>query len=219
MESPIQREKADEKKDVVSGEKGNSRGLYIGIGCILLLGLGGYLYNEKKKEEKRCLEASSILIDKAISEGIGEGLEKQDTEEGLEKLRKVYQEKKEGLQVACDKQIQEAKKIGYGESLEGKQCESVRDVDDVKKIVKVMPKMKEREMVLVPSGSFTMGCTSEQGDDCYDNEKPSHKVTISRSFYIGKYEVTQDLYKVVMGKNPSYFSRCGGNCPVECELV
>ena len=30
-----------------------------------------------------------------------------------------------------------------------------------------------------------------------------------------KVEVTQDLYKVMMGKNPSYFSSCGGNCPVE----
>ena len=257
MESSIQREEADKKRDVVSGEKG-SRGLYIGIGCVLLLGVGGYLYNEKKKEEercleessilidkaisegmekvwkskllkkvwsgygksikrkreeKRCLEASSILIDKAISEGIGEGLEKQDTEEGLEKLRKTYQEKKEELQVACDEQIEEAKEIGYGESLEGEQCESIRDVDDVKKIVKVMPKMKEREMVLVSSGSFMMGCTSEQGSDCYGDEKPSHKVTISRSFYIGKYEVTKDIYNEIMGKNLSSYK--GGSRPVE----
>ena len=47
-----------------------------------------------------------------------------------------------------------------------------------------MVKMKA-DMVLVPSGSFTMGCTSEQGDDCYD-EEPVRKVKISRSFYMGK---------------------------------
>ena len=68
-------------------------------------------------------------------------------------------------------------------------------------------------MVLVPSGSFTMGCTSEQGDDCSDNEKPSHKVTISRDYYIGKYEVTQDLYNEIIGENPSRFSSCGRIVP------
>ena len=57
-----------------------------------------------------------------------------------------------------------------------------------------------------------MGCTSEQGNDCYDNEKPSHRVTVS-DFYIGKYEVTQPQWQAVMGSNPSYFK--GDNLPVE----
>ncbi|MFC4675369.1 formylglycine-generating enzyme family protein [Dysgonomonas termitidis] len=48
----------------------------------------------------------------------------------------------------------------------------------------------EPAMVYVQGGTFTMGCTSEQGNDCYDNEKPAHRVTLS-DFYIGKYEVTQ----------------------------
>ena len=58
-----------------------------------------------------------------------------------------------------------------------------------------------------------MGCTSEQGSDCFGDESPSHKVTISRSFYMGKYEVTQDIYNEIMGKNPSYSK--GGSRPVE----
>ena len=68
------------------------------------------------------------------------------------------------------------------------------------------------EMIKVQGGTFTMGCTSEQGSDCYDNENPSHRVTVS-SFYIGKYEVTQALWEAVMGSNPSDFK--GGNLPVE----
>jgi len=56
-----------------------------------------------------------------------------------------------------------------------------------------------------------MGCTSEQ-NDCFDNEKPVHTVTVS-SFYIGKYEVTQKQWKAVMGNNPSHFK--GDNLPVE----
>ena len=69
-------------------------------------------------------------------------------------------------------------------------------------------------MVFVQGGTFTMGCTEEQGSDCYDNEKPVHQVTLS-DYYIGKYEVTQGLWKKVMGSNPSKFSDCGDDCPVE----
>lgn len=72
-------------------------------------------------------------------------------------------------------------------------------------------------MVYVSGGTFTMGCTSEQGSDCSDDEKPAHSVTVS-SFNIGKYEVTQAQWKAVMGasaslSNPSYFK--GDNLPVE----
>lgn len=53
-------------------------------------------------------------------------------------------------------------------------------------------------MVYVEGGSFMMGCTSEQGDNCHDEEKPVHRVTLS-DYYIGETEVTQALWKVVMG--------------------
>jgi formylglycine-generating enzyme required for sulfatase activity len=68
------------------------------------------------------------------------------------------------------------------------------------------------EMVAVEGGTFTMGCTAEQGSDCYDSEKPAHSVTVS-SFCIGKYEVTQAQWVSVMGSNPSYFK--GDDLPVE----
>lgn len=68
-------------------------------------------------------------------------------------------------------------------------------------------------MVYVSGGTFTMGTTSEQGSDVYDNEKPTHNVTLS-SYYICKYEVTQALWRAVMGNNPSNFK--GDNLPVEC---
>jgi formylglycine-generating enzyme required for sulfatase activity len=67
-------------------------------------------------------------------------------------------------------------------------------------------------MVYVSGGTFTMGATSEQGSDAYDDENPTHSVTLS-SYYIGKYEVTQAEWKAVMGSNPSYFK--GDDRPVE----
>lgn len=60
------------------------------------------------------------------------------------------------------------------------------------------------KMVRVQGGTFTMGATSEQGSDAYDNEKPTHNVTLS-NYYIGETEVTQALWKAVMGSNPSEF--------------
>jgi formylglycine-generating enzyme required for sulfatase activity len=69
------------------------------------------------------------------------------------------------------------------------------------------------EMVYVEGGTFKMGATSEQGSDAFPTEKPVHSVTLS-SFYIGKTEVTQELWTAVMGSNPSKFNK-GGNYPVE----
>ena len=68
------------------------------------------------------------------------------------------------------------------------------------------------EFVLIPAGIFTMG--SPNLDPHADNdEKPAHQVTISESFYMGKYEVTQAQWKAVMGENPSRFK--GDDRPVE----
>ena len=69
------------------------------------------------------------------------------------------------------------------------------------------------DMVSVVGGAFTMGATSEQGNDAYDWEKPAHQVTLS-DYMIGKTEVTQELWQAVMGSNPSEFK--GDKLPVEC---
>jgi len=68
-------------------------------------------------------------------------------------------------------------------------------------------------MIAVQGGTFTMGCTSEQGSNCGSDELPAHQVTLS-DFYIGKYEVTQGQWRAIMGNSPSYFPR-GDNYPVE----
>ena len=68
------------------------------------------------------------------------------------------------------------------------------------------------EMVYVEGGSFDMGATTEQGSDAWDTEKPVHSVTLS-DYYIGRCEVTQELWEAVMGRNPSKFK--GAQNPVE----
>ncbi len=48
--------------------------------------------------------------------------------------------------------------------------------------------------VWIPPGTFVMGC-SPGDNECYDNEKPLHQVTISKGFWIGQTEVTVGAYK------------------------
>ena len=64
------------------------------------------------------------------------------------------------------------------------------------------------EFVLIPEGSFEMGSNNGEAD-----EKPVHRVTITKPYYLGKYEVTQGQWEAVMGSNPSDFK--GANLPVE----
>ncbi len=67
------------------------------------------------------------------------------------------------------------------------------------------------ELVKCPAGSFMMGSPNEELGR-FDSES-LHLVTISKPFYIGKYEVTQSQYSTLMDKNPSKF--IGANNPVE----
>lgn len=65
----------------------------------------------------------------------------------------------------------------------------------------------------IESGKFNMGSPEdEQGRN--DNEN-QHKVTLSKAFYIGIFEVTQRQWELLMGSNPSKFKENSDLCPVE----
>jgi formylglycine-generating enzyme required for sulfatase activity len=65
------------------------------------------------------------------------------------------------------------------------------------------------KLVWIPPGEFEMG-----SNDGESNEKPVHTVKISKGYYMGIYEVTQEQYRKVMGTNPSAF-KGEDNLPVE----
>ncbi|MDR0716324.1 MAG: formylglycine-generating enzyme family protein [Azoarcus sp.] len=67
------------------------------------------------------------------------------------------------------------------------------------------------ELIEIPAGSFMMG--SDAKEKSRADERPKHSVTISKPFYLGKYEVTQEQWRAVMGDNPSVFKAQG--LPVE----
>lgn len=67
------------------------------------------------------------------------------------------------------------------------------------------------KFILIPAGKFTMGGSK------YARENPPHEVTISRSFYLGIYKVTQEQYQAITGKNPSWMK--GPTLPVDTTTV
>ena len=70
------------------------------------------------------------------------------------------------------------------------------------------------EFVRIEAGTFLMGSPADK--ESRDDDETLHQVTISRPFYLGKYEVTQAQWRAVMGDSPSFFRNCGDACPVEC---
>ena len=82
--------------------------------------------------------------------------------------------------------------------------------------VPVKENIPEISMVFVKGGNFMMGatpgCTKNLDIEDYEDELPVHQVQLD-DYYISKFEVTQKLWKSVMGNNPS--NHIGDNLPVE----
>jgi formylglycine-generating enzyme required for sulfatase activity len=85
-----------------------------------------------------------------------------------------------------------------------KESSGKEEVIDLGKDVKL-------EMVLIPAGKFLMGgkkipvdpFSNIKVEQPPEDELPQHEVTLTKSFYMGKYEVTQEQWVEIMGENPS----------------
>jgi formylglycine-generating enzyme required for sulfatase activity len=72
----------------------------------------------------------------------------------------------------------------------------------------------QMEMLLIPPGSFQMGCSASQSWSCSSsNENPVHTVILTNAFYLGRYEVTQAQWQAWMGSNPSSFQSPSSDVP------
>ena len=86
----------------------------------------------------------------------------------------------------------------------------VTDADFLQRITatgfpwKIRDKKSGIELLLVPPGTFMMGLSA--GDtEGQNSEKPAHQVKISKAFYLGRTEVTQQQWEKVTNMNPSFF--------------
>jgi formylglycine-generating enzyme required for sulfatase activity len=76
------------------------------------------------------------------------------------------------------------------------------------------------EMLLVPPGTFQMGCIMESNQyGCYSDEQPVHQVTLTNAFYLGRYEVTQSQWVATVGSNPSFFQGSSDSATRPVEQV
>ena len=71
------------------------------------------------------------------------------------------------------------------------------------------------EMILVPGGTFNMGCSASAQYGCNPDEFPVRPVTLTNAFYIGRFEVTQAQWTARMGSNPSFFRFASANVPAK----
>ncbi|MEY3144214.1 MAG: hypothetical protein RLY21_2707 [Planctomycetota bacterium] len=69
------------------------------------------------------------------------------------------------------------------------------------------------EMMLIPPGTFNMGCSASNTYGCNGDESPVHAVTLTNAFYMGRYEVTQAQWTAKMGSNPSGFQSASAEVP------
>ncbi|NBT61013.1 MAG: hypothetical protein EBT02_04440 [Planctomycetia bacterium] len=60
------------------------------------------------------------------------------------------------------------------------------------------------ELMFIPEGTFKMGSF---GNGRYENDMPRHEVTLTNPFYMAKYAVTQEQWRVVMGRSEGASSR------------
>jgi len=67
------------------------------------------------------------------------------------------------------------------------------------------------ELVLIQPGTFKMG--SPENEEDHESDETQHRVTLTKPFYMGKYEVTHEQYEQIVGENPSSFK--GPKFPVE----
>ncbi|MCY3018725.1 MAG: formylglycine-generating enzyme family protein [Planctomycetota bacterium] len=70
------------------------------------------------------------------------------------------------------------------------------------------------EFVYIRPGTFVMGGERTTEGRFEAVEVPKHTVTVTKGFYLGKYEVTQAQYQAIMGQNPSRSAK-DPNCPVD----
>jgi formylglycine-generating enzyme required for sulfatase activity len=57
------------------------------------------------------------------------------------------------------------------------------------------------EMLLIPPGTFQMGCSRSLAYDCFSNEFPLRQVTLTNAFYMARLETTKPQWRTVMGQD------------------
>jgi formylglycine-generating enzyme required for sulfatase activity len=152
---------------------------------------------EKSKQEDA--KAKQMEKEKLKLEDDGK-LKEMELEKSKQEDAKLKQMEKEKLKLEDDAKLKEME-------LEKTKMEEAK----AKQMEVAKFESLEKEMVLIPAGKFKMGSpASEKGRS---SDETQHEVTLTKPFYMGKYEVTQEQWEGVMGNNPSRNNK-GAKWPV-----
>jgi formylglycine-generating enzyme required for sulfatase activity len=138
-------------------------------------------------------------------------LEECDVPERLQRWQWVNLFEEKGYERLMSSLRLRAETITSGSDPESNLTQRHEEVTHVKE-KETFIKTIDMEFVLIQPGEFDMGSPANELGR-YDFEGPVHHVTISKAFYLSKYEVTQNQWFEVMEDNPSYFK--GDKLPVE----
>jgi formylglycine-generating enzyme required for sulfatase activity len=197
------------------GEEADARSdLYaVGLMCYRLLTGRANVLKLPSRIDAELFPAWDDFVEQALEEEPGQRL--QSAKEGLRLLEKV----EKGLEGVRQKERQGKESFSHGdperkitdEPLDLKKAEIERAAGDVQMVdlgggVKL-------ELVWCPPGTFMMG--SPLSEARRNSDEMQHRVTLTKGFWMGKYEVTQAQWEAVMGNNPSLFMDADKNAPVE----
>jgi formylglycine-generating enzyme required for sulfatase activity len=165
-------------------------------------------------DQKRFLELAKLDLIKAYEKTIKDCL-KMKLDEEAEGFSKELEEIRAG-KIKDEVKVEEKVKAIFLEAPFSAVAAKTAQMELAKSLNKPIEAMIDLgkgvklEMVLIPAGKFMMGSpASEVGRK--DNEA-QHEVTLTKPFYMGKYEVTQEQWQAVMGNNPSQIK--GARLPV-----
>ena len=107
--------------------------------------------------------------------------------------------------------IAELAKLKLEEEAKAKQKRPLKKDTSAKEEVEDLGKGIKLDLVLIPAGMFKMG--SPESEKGRSKAETLHEVTLTKPYYMGKYEVTQEQWEGVMGNNPSIGTK-GAKLPV-----
>ena len=218
---------AGETKPVNAGS-GMMKKLMVSTAVILVLGLGvwqydQYLQNARQLEAQQKQDQSSWQLAQKLASESSYQMYLQQYPQG--RYRVQAQQMIDKLQKEAEMQKAEAERQAVlAADAKAKQEAADRDKQLAAAVAKAKRDAEQKarralelagDMVTIPAGSFTMGCSSDDSD-CSDNEKPAHKVTLA-SFRLAKYELTRDKfaafvnatsYKTDAEKNAGGYTGC-----------
>ncbi len=161
---------------------------------------------EQEQDQKKQHQAQVELIDELRAQDFAYQEKLKRLNQEHEHQKRQAQAKRQNADQAYHQQIR--LRNLHQQQLREQQAHEIRNQN-----IHITDPITKMSFIRVKAGAFMMG--SPVNDVDRFNNEMLHKVNLTKDFYLGKHEVTQGEWEVIMGKNPSHFKSCGKNCPVE----